>query len=239
MIKKTRTYGIFKSLKGNRRVDPVHVAKLVESLKVNDLTSVKPIVVNEKMQVIDGQHTLKALKTLEREVSYVQATGLDLMDIRQLNVNVRAWSLPDYIDSYCALGNENYIQLREFIKKHVFSPTIAAILLGGYAVNKDSPRPVIKSGNFKVVSKDRAEEFVKILTDLKPYFTAVNVFLDRNFHLALIRILYAFEMPIEEFMKILNTSNRKITPQLNMRDYLRALEDIYNHGRKSKRVRFF
>ena len=55
-IRETNDYEIFKILKGNRDINQNHVNKLVQSITEKDLRI--PIVVDNNMYVMDGQHRL-------------------------------------------------------------------------------------------------------------------------------------------------------------------------------------
>ena len=52
---KTKNYSMFKKVRGNRDVDPTHVARIVKLIAQRDTKN--PIIVNKKMEVLDGQHT--------------------------------------------------------------------------------------------------------------------------------------------------------------------------------------
>ena len=52
----TTNYSMFSYMVGNREVVHKHVLNLAKSIKVKDLEI--PIIVNEMMQVCDGQHRL-------------------------------------------------------------------------------------------------------------------------------------------------------------------------------------
>ncbi len=56
-VYKTNKLEIFKPIVGNRPTNPMHIRKLSTSIKQNGILQ-NPIIVNEKMQVIDGQNRL-------------------------------------------------------------------------------------------------------------------------------------------------------------------------------------
>ena len=58
----TTDYDIFKGIVGNRKVEKKHVEMLTGAIDRNNLLNVRPIIVNEEMMVIDGQHRLEAAK---------------------------------------------------------------------------------------------------------------------------------------------------------------------------------
>ncbi|WP_299997811.1 ParB N-terminal domain-containing protein, partial [uncultured Clostridium sp.] len=66
-IQNTKDYLIFKKLEGNRPVVNRRVNKIIASIQnVGYITS--PLIVNEKMEVIDGQGRLEALEQLKMPV---------------------------------------------------------------------------------------------------------------------------------------------------------------------------
>lgn len=111
----TNDYSIFKSLQGNRTVKNPRVIKTMESIQeLGWLT--EPILVNEKMEVIDGQGRLEALKRLEMPIEFIIEKHIGITECQYLNRYQKNWSTMDYIDSYIAMGNDNYIWLKSTIK---------------------------------------------------------------------------------------------------------------------------
>ena len=51
---KTFDYGLFKNIKGNRELNPKNYKKILHSMGNKQLEI--PIIVNEKYEIIDGQH---------------------------------------------------------------------------------------------------------------------------------------------------------------------------------------
>ena len=65
----TTDYDIFKQLLGNREINYNHVRRLIKSMQEEYL--IVPIQVNEKMEVIDGQHRIAACKELGFPIYYM------------------------------------------------------------------------------------------------------------------------------------------------------------------------
>ena len=63
----TKNYNDFKFVKGNRAINYTHVNNLVDSIKEKDLQM--PIIVDEKMNIIDGQHRFEAYRLLKKRCS--------------------------------------------------------------------------------------------------------------------------------------------------------------------------
>ena len=66
-VYQTNDLTICKEIGGNRVPNPQHVKRLCSSIKENGMLC-NPILVNEKMQVIDGQHRLLASKEANSSV---------------------------------------------------------------------------------------------------------------------------------------------------------------------------
>ncbi len=87
MIKKTKNYEMFTFREDNReKIDQSHVQRLVFSIEKRNLLELRPIIVNEKFEVIDGQHRLMAAKFLDVEIFYQQEKKLDAKDIITMNI---------------------------------------------------------------------------------------------------------------------------------------------------------
>jgi len=132
-INETTDYSIFKAMNGNRKVNLGNVRRIVASKKIKDLPV--PIIVNEKMEVIDGQHRLAACKELGTAVKYIVAEGLTLEDVQRMNTNMHNWGDVDYLQSYVDRFNageerfEDYKRLEEFMKEYEFGIGSAITLL--------------------------------------------------------------------------------------------------------------
>ena len=94
---KTNDYNTFKVMPGNRPVNKLHVRRLSQSMEEKHLMS--PILVNEKMQVIDGQHRLEAQKSLKLPVFYIINKGYGKKETHMLNSNSKDWKNDDFMDA--------------------------------------------------------------------------------------------------------------------------------------------
>ena len=96
-IQKTQDYTLFRRIKGNRNVSQPHVKRLLEAIKNDPKTiTYNPIVVNSKMEVIDGQHRLEAIKKVDLPVYYIIVDDLRLETVQKLNSGSKMWSPMDY-----------------------------------------------------------------------------------------------------------------------------------------------
>ena len=116
VIHVTDNYSDFKCIDGNRSVRDDRVNKIVESInKVGYVLS--PILVNEKMEVIDGQGRLAALERLKLPVHYMVQDGIGIKECQQMNIHQSNWTTYDFIQSYAMTGNDNYKRLQSIVDK--------------------------------------------------------------------------------------------------------------------------
>ena len=76
----TSDLSIFKQIDGNRIPNLQHIKRLADSIRVYGMKC-NPILVNERMEVIDGQHRLMAAKEAESFVYYIIVNGYSLNEV--------------------------------------------------------------------------------------------------------------------------------------------------------------
>lgn len=84
-VLRTNDYEKFNHLSGNRIINELNLAKIKKSMEENFLIS--PILVNEHLEIIDGQHRLQAVKELGFPVYYFVNKGYGLKEVQALNSN--------------------------------------------------------------------------------------------------------------------------------------------------------
>jgi hypothetical protein len=81
----------------NRNVNIPNVKKIKNSIKdYGDHGVVFPIVVDDKMRIIDGQHRFTARKELGLTIYYIQDLELDINKLGGINDAVKKWVVGDY-----------------------------------------------------------------------------------------------------------------------------------------------
>ena len=110
----TKNYDMFKPLIDNRDVKTRTTKKIIDSIKAVGYVT-NPLICNEKMQIIDGQNRLEALKALGMPVDYVIEEGANIKHCRALNINQSNWTTMDWIKSYADGGNVSYRLLLNLI----------------------------------------------------------------------------------------------------------------------------
>jgi hypothetical protein len=238
-IQQTMRFSQFKILKGNRAVNEAHLRSLIKSIKNQNRLKNNPIIVNEKMEVIDGQHRLLSAKELETQVYYTVAKEADLETAQLLNLDNRSWGIKDYLESYIKLDRGDYRGLKTFSEKYGISISMSILLLNSNSMKKDSAyMRNFKDGKFIIDSWDEAVDMAEKLNELKPYLENDSIVNDREFVNAIKEVLEIAK--IEVLVKRFRTSGTIIERSGWKKNYLRQLEDVYNFGlREKNRIRFY
>ena len=113
-IVETTNYEQFKFLQANRILDESKIKKLQREISLHGLKV--PIMVNEKHQIIDGQHRLMACKKLQTPIKYFVAPGTTVQDAAYANQAGSNWKQIDWIHYYAAHGYKDYEDLESWIE---------------------------------------------------------------------------------------------------------------------------
>lgn len=227
----TKEYNKFKTILGNRTIVPAHVEGLCAAIERKNLLEYYPILINEKMEVIDGQHRLMAAAKLNLEVTYKVVNGLKLEDVMSVNTSSRSWSIMNFIDCYIQLDSPDYLRLKEFMDEHDLSPGIAAGLLQGFGYGGGHISNVIKSGKFAVNTPDKAEKIANQLNQLKKH-SVYQLKSDRTFIKALWEVNDVKDFDFKRLIAKIEQSSAVLEKQHTLQQYLLQIEELYNFNAK-------
>lgn len=214
----------------------------MNSIAKKDLLEQNPIIVNEKMEVIDGQHRLEASKQLHLPIYYLVAKTGNISDVQLLNGAVRDWKYEDYLNTYKASGLKDYFILHEFSNKYRIPIGVCLELLSGERTNKMDLIQDFKDGKFKVSTKDEADLIANELETVRRYVDSSQTKRDRELVNAVIYVHDKQPVGFLSFLEKLQTNlenNEKIKRQPSVRDYLREFEAVYNKHKSTNITRFF
>lgn len=233
-IQSTQDYSLFKRIDGNRTVSRPHVERLKEAISRDPSTiTYNPVIVNEKWQVIDGQHRFEAMQELELPIHYLKVNDLNLTTVQQLNSIAKTWTPIDYAKSFRELGNENYSVYLEF--KHEFGFN-HEILMRYMALDRYVTSPSFKAGKFVVTDVAEAYKMCSYLRDFREYYERATL---RHQAAGYLYIIRSPKYDHKHFLKKLNQHAQRITEQKTPTDYAREFERIYNYHAQKEPIRLF
>jgi len=231
-IHTTTDYGQFQHIEGNRELNPRHVARLVKAITEKDLQI--PILVDQDMRVVDGQHRLEAYKELKIHVTFIIKKDFDIKDVRKLNSVSKNWTLTQYLYSFKDLRLEPYVHLEWFHRQYKFGITECLAMLGGSYGSHILYK--FKNGTWVVKDLERGKLWASRINFLKDYFVhykkvsfvraMISSFKNKDFDWG------RFEQKIENFSSILKNQGSTL-------DFLINIEKLYNHKTPTnKKIRF-
>ncbi|MCG1919021.1 hypothetical protein [Staphylococcus epidermidis] len=154
-VYKTDDLEMFKFTKFNRNV--LFTDEMLEQAKEG---FVSPIIVNEYMVVIDGQHRLEHAKKAGVPIEYIVKPGLNEHDIVRMNTTQRKWNMLNYIESYANQGSEEYVSLLNLLNKKYAGTTVVISVARNQTTSTDVNK-LIKSGNFEFINFEETLNFLK------------------------------------------------------------------------------
>ena len=223
----TKDYMLFKHIEGNRNKNLLHINRLKKSIEKNYLFTV--VIVNEKYEIIDGQHRFDVIKELNLPLNYIVCEGYGLNEVHILNQNSKTWTSDDYLDGYCKLGYPDYIKYREFKESYGIGHYETMWLLNGSQLHK--PTEVFFSGKFKVKKYDDACKKVEKIMLVSTYYDGWK---RRSFFLALLQLLKNKNFEYTEFLQKLKLQPTSLVDCSTSNQYLTLIEEIYNYRRRNK-----
>lgn len=233
-VEETKDYDQFVNLHGNRKLDKTHVKRLIQKMTTEgNLTEIFPIVVNEKMEVIDGQHRLEALRQLEWPVFYELKKGLNIDTVQALNTGTRNWTWFDYAFSFAEQGNENY---QRFLNMWDYFDLPYTIVLHFCGSQDNSRRGKFHRGTFEMMDHTMTFNLLKQYKEI----VGVSGHQTSKFAYALFDIMRLPEYDHKRMVEKMKKFGSELKGYTNKQDYLRAIEDIYNtYVREEDKARLF
>lgn len=217
----TREYSAFKFIQGNRMLDELKIKRIIQDIKWgNNMLAAFPILVDDQLNIIDGQHRYYAAMKTKNNIYYIIYEPVAIQQIATMNSRQKGWKMIDYLDCYVSTGNNDYQILKEFEDTYDTGIGIAMLLLSGsYDVKS------YKEGSFKVYDLNRANEIATCLNIFN------NTMLRRktDFARAILKIYLAGIIDWEVMKNKYNTSGIQITLAPNDKMYIQQLQHIYNY----------
>lgn len=234
VIYKTTNYDLFKSIKANRNISPTNYNKLIRSMGEKQLLI--PILVNEKMEIIDGQHRYLAAKELGKPVYYHIEWGYREEEMKRANLVSSNWTKNDFLNMFINQNDPTYTKIKELMDHYgiVISDMIKIIS----AVREDNSRETalaFEEGTIIITDLDFMDienflESLSLFKEFKQYNRSkfISAFLELYFHAA-----YNHDQMVEKY----NKRKNQLVPQLNRDGYLTLLANkIYSFGTSKSNI---
>lgn len=241
MVNRTMNYNMFKILNINRLLNKKdslnHIKHLVDSFRENGWIG-NPITINERNEVIMGQHRLVAAIIANIPISYVVEKNIPTNFIQTENNTVKKWTNPDYIHMFVESGKSDYDRLQLMMEKH---PTLSQTTIIPVCSLKDTmgggDNHKFRDGLFEFPEEnfERVDEILTELDRYQPLFKKIGGRADcRNWG-----IYFALNHPDIDKDKLYEKISKNISlisPIVSISEFLKQISEIYNKNSRSKRV---
>lgn len=234
-IRITNNYEMFKKLDGNRAVEESRVNKIKKSIaKVGYITS--PILVNENMEIIDGQGRFEALKQLQLPVEYIVQERIGIKECIAMNVYQTNWTILDYIKSYAGRGLQSYVFLLNLLEKYNLK-NISIIAVATQSISKFDEK-ALKNGELVVTP----EQYNSALKKLDFFNGIIQGYKDiSRIGLVIKGLLFCADIEgvdlkrlKEKIIEVLEF--KKVPPIPTIEELMQFLEELYNKNSKKPTV---
>lgn len=228
-IQSTKDYSLFKYILANREVSIPHVNRLVKAIRKNNLLHLNPIIVNNDMEILDGQHRIAAAELLNVEIFYQVDEKVSKKDLSDLNSVKKNWSTMDYINFWGVEKAAGFDELSKFLSIYPnLPPSTALMLLSG-----DGSRDMnnLKNG---IIDISNLTEATHIADVVKKFRNIIDFAYDRNFILSIARVIKSGKYDQAIMDKRLEYQSRSLVKCATVRQYIEMLEEIYNKGSHNK-----
>ena len=232
----TKEYSKFKKTKGNRPIDPTHVARIKKSIAAKDLKL--PIYVCEEegsLRIREGHHTFEARKELGLEIYYIVTDSNDALDMAIFNAGRKNWSMNNFLNFHCVRNKQDYKILKSKMTQYGMPVAETYYLLLGKATFDKQTLDNFKRGEFKIpaggISKfDQHAEEMRYVN---------NVFNDGGkLKRAFIRAYSILKKyPTYDFGRFkiaLKTKASKLLAATSSNEFISQFENVYNSGVRDK-----
>lgn len=238
----TNNYELFKKQTGNRELKKIRA--LEKTLKCydnvnSDYPFFSPIIVNEKMEVIDGQHRLNICMEYDFQIEYIIRPNLTINDTMLMNKINNTWSVNDIIESYVIRNVSIFPDLKKLAIKHDLDIKVLLAILDARYVDRNY---LIDIGN---IHPEHETGYLEIINTYAPLVKDVlNIYKTRNVKSCNARMLKSLMLLFKTegydhniFMKQLNKYSHMVKLSTVLKDNIEILEEVYNYRRKGKNFR--
>jgi len=238
-VQTTTNYDQFTFLDANREVNERHVGAIRRSFENNgNFTQAQPILVNERMQIVDGQHRFVAARELDLPVFYTIVPGLGAREAQQMNLLHRAWTNQDYLHAYVQENKRPYILFQQLAEEY---PTVSHTLLIIYiaGVEAHGIHKKFRTGELHL-NLGIMEQTRRRLDRLVEAQELNEAFKFKPMAVALLRAMGSEGYRHRKMLEKIAQQNAEIRNYQQVQDNLRQLENVFNwHVTPANHVRFF
>ncbi len=224
-VKETTDYNKFKFLEENREITDKALTKIKKSVEKDGWRNY-PITVNEKMEIIEGQHTYMFAKENNLPLRYYVQEGATKKDCQIINSARTSWKLTDYIHSYAQSGNVSFKFLEILVNR--YSPAIPVSAIS-FILFGDHGTAEIREGKFKCTAEDYNNTSI-ILNYMEKFIPYIEIIGGRK-TVMFDALTFAYHLPNidkDRLFQSIKKNCHSMTPPASTEIALAEIERVYN-----------
>lgn len=233
----TKDYTQFSFLEGNRAIHDARVNKIIGSIrKIGWITN--PVIVNEKMEIIDGQGRFVALKKLNMPIEYIIHPGAGIDECIEMNINMNNWNVGDYVESYAKQKSKAYeyaMALHETYSNISLQMILAIMCSEGKRTDlAGDAKEDVKNGvlDMNDINQARTTEILDFCSSIFKYVKLIG---GRKF-LLLNAAIYVYDHPScnrDRLLYAFEKNYKKAKACTKTEECIEQIETIYNYHLKA------
>jgi|1_EtaG_2_1085319.scaffolds.fasta_scaffold16478_3 gamma-glutamylcyclotransferase (GGCT)/AIG2-like uncharacterized protein YtfP len=224
-VLRTENKNVFKHIDGNRTTNELHYKRLKASIKDNDLKM--PIMVNNEMKVVDGQHRLRVYRELDKPVDFIIGNGWGIKEVQTINQNQKNWTMDDFMKTYCMLNKKEYLVYSDFKEVYPFTHDVTmSLMIGVTGKPRFNHYEDFRNGVFKCNLIDKATDMANKITMVAD--THPEIYRRSNFIYAMIRAMKTDGYNHTHFIKMLKRYPSLLESESTIPKYIYRIDKIYN-----------
>jgi hypothetical protein len=236
-VRVTTEYSMFKFDPLNRSVKPNKLTKLKQSISRTN-GNLQAVLIDQKGNIIDGQHRFVACKLLGLPVKYTIAdSGYKTSDMLELNNNGSGWVATDFAEYHAKQGNPNYEIFLKYKKQfpELKDGILCSILENRYTLKDTTTGSMSKrgfqEGTFIVMQENKAKTLLNHLREISSFYQGWN---RRAFIYALIHLSNCKDFNWDKFISKLQIRHVSLFDYPKAEDFVKVLGDVYNYRERKK-----
>ncbi len=236
-VNSTTDFALFKLRHDNRKkISRDHINKIKSSVKECNLLEMRPIMVNQDMEIIDGQHRFIAAKELGVSIYYEIQEKLGPMHMVLLNTS-KSWNAEDFLNFYVKNEYPEYIKLDRYIRMHNLPINVVLSMMMGRlrAEHKE-----FRMGNFKfsfIYTQDQIDACWNTIELIKKRkgVSASRYTLSSKFWLSILQLVSNEYFNEEKWFQNMEKMIERFGVRVTQKDYAKMFMYIHNY-RNPKQV---
>jgi len=221
-------YSIFVLSELNRV--PGHYKKVLQSIQENDYTKYQPILVNKKMEIVDGQNRFLACRDLGLPIHFIVSETINIFAAADINKASKNWSSMDYVQHYAKRGREPYIELLDICAKYDQKLSVVQ-QFGKLTNNHRSAAECVKAGDFQFKREVDIDAFFNHVKEFAPYY---NYSSQDKFVKAVLKLFLQKDYKPATMLKKLRIASAIVHEQPRVDMMTQELLKLYNYKSKKK-----